>query len=52
MKIGKYILWFFLTLAVIIEYTYSVFHTIVEAIGLKINEGVNALEAAYQKAKS
>lgn len=39
-------------IAMVIEFIYSVFHAIVEAIGLKINEGVNALDEVYQKAKS
>ena len=52
MKVIKYILWFILALAQLIEYIYSIFHAIVETIGLKINEGVDYLKAQYQKAKN
>jgi hypothetical protein len=49
MKALKYILWFLLALAQLIEYTYSIFHAIVETIGLKINEGVDFLKVQYAK---
>jgi hypothetical protein len=52
MKAIKYILWFLLALAQLIEYTYSIFQAIVETIGLKINEGVDYVEVQYQKAKN
>jgi hypothetical protein len=52
MKAIKYILWFLLAVAQLIEYTYSIFHAIVETVGLKINEGVDYLRVQYQKAKN
>ena len=50
-KFKRYILLALYIIAATIEFIYSIAHAIVEAVGLKINEGVNALEE-YQKAKS
>jgi hypothetical protein len=51
-KLTAYTLLTLLIIVLIIEYTYSVVHALVEAVGLKINEASDALEIQYQKAKN
>jgi hypothetical protein len=51
MKVIRYILWFLLALAQLIEYIYSIFQAIVETVGLKINEGVDYIEVIYKTLK-
>lgn len=51
MKIKYYILQFLFTLSIIIEFTWSVVVSVFEAVGLKLTELVDAIEASIDKIK-
>lgn len=51
-KIKVYTLWFICSLAVVLEFTFSIVAALTEVIGLKLNELTDALDAMYQKAKN
>jgi hypothetical protein len=51
-KVKIYILWFICAVAMVLEFAFSIIVALTEAIGLKLNELTDALDAIYQKAKN